>query len=162
MINKSDTPIPGVYLRQAKDADSPELRTLIFDILKNYGLNVDPLSTDKDLYEIETYYPEGHFWVLTNNTGTILGSFALFHSENGRVEVRKMYFDPSLRNKGLGKWALKYLETIARQAGYNALLLDTASVLTEAIGLYKGFGFEITEGKCHSERCDITMLKRLK
>lgn len=155
------TPISDVFYRRATDKDSVHIRELIFGILRAYGLNTDQIETDMDLFEIEKYYPEGHFWVLINHQSEIKGSFALYHPGGHTVEIRRMYFDPSLRGVGLGKWALKFLEDTAINLSYKTLWLETTSKLMEAIELYKKAGFIYTESSCHSSRCDVVMEKNM-
>ena len=46
--------------------------------------------------------------------------------------------------------------------GYEEIVLETASVLTEAIGLYRSFGFEPIPGKPDTDRCDQAYRLRLK
>ena len=155
------TPVKDIYYRQANDNDSPIIRELIFTILKGYGLNTDQLETDRDMFEIEKYYPEGHFWVIVDTNNDIKGSLALFYPNDSQAEVKRMYFSSSIRGKGLGKWALKFLEETALRQSRTSLWLETSSVLKEAIRLYIKNGFIKSVGSCHSSRCDIVMEKKL-
>ncbi len=43
-------------LRCANNGDAKAIRTLVFDILKEYGLDPDPAETDSDLSDIEEHY----------------------------------------------------------------------------------------------------------
>lgn len=155
------TPVKDIYFRKANKDDSPLIRELIFSILKSYNLNTDHLDTDNDLIDLEKYYPEGHFWVLSDQKGQIKGCFALYHPGNQKVEIRRMYFHPTVRGLGLGKWALSFLEMTARNMSYKTLWLETTSALKEAIELYKKLGFQHAVGTCHSCRCDVVMEKKL-
>ena len=147
--------------RVATNADCEVVRKIIFDALASYGLLMDPSTTDKDLYDIEKHYPEGLFWVITDNNSPIHGSFALYCGNKTGIEIRKMYFSPELRGKGLGKWAMDFLLKTAKNLGYEEINLETASVLKEAILLYRKFGFEESIGDLHSHRCDVFMKKVL-
>ena len=59
-----------------------------------------------------------------------------------------MYFRPAVRGLGLGKALLSRNLARARDAGFDAVTLETATVLKSAIGLYQRFGFEV-EGTHH-------------
>ena len=152
---------PGLYYRRATNTDGESVRKIVFDALTSYGLVIDPAATDVDLFDIEQYYPEGTFWVLVDDDFTIKGSFALFRIDESIAEIRKMYFDPSIRGMGLGTWAMHFLIKEAKSMGYQTLTLETASVLKEAIALYKKLDFQNIPGSCHSHRCDVVMEKRL-
>ncbi|MBC7909040.1 MAG: GNAT family N-acetyltransferase, partial [Pyrinomonadaceae bacterium] len=72
----------------------------------------------------------------------------------------KMYFDKSLRGKGFGKRTLERMIEEAKLRGFRRIYLETNSVLKEAIGLYKKFGFEPTDEK-HAARCDQAYFLKL-
>ncbi|MGB4958254.1 MAG: GNAT family N-acetyltransferase [Saprospiraceae bacterium] len=157
----SPTNHPSIFYRIATNTDASDIRKIIFDTLGAYGLNLDAAVTDSDLYDIEHYYPDGTFWVLVDEHDTIKGSFALYRENDKTVEIRKMYFDPSIRGLGLGIWAIHWLLQKAVSLGYHRAQLETASVLKEAIQLYKKMGFVEITGTCHSHRCDVLMEKML-
>ena len=152
---------PGLYYRKATNTDGEHVRKIVFDALEAYGLAIDAAATDVDLFDIEQYYPDGTFWVLVDDNDTIKGSFALYRVDQYTAELRKMYFDPSIRGKGLGTWAMHFLNKAAKEMNYQTLTLETASVLKEAISLYKKTGFKTIPGTCHSHRCDVVMKKRV-
>ena len=64
-----------------------------------------------------------------------------------------MYFDPSIRGRGLGKQMLKEMIEKAKILGYLRVYLETASVLAQAVHLYESEGFQPVEVK-HTPRCD--------
>lgn len=53
-----------------------------------------------------------------------------------------MWVDPGSRGLGVGRRLLEGLEALARENGVRALRLETNRALTEAIGLYRGAGYE--------------------
>jgi len=56
-------------------------------------------------------------------------------------EVKRMYVDPALRGRGLGRLILDALEAEARAAGLAFLRLETGPKQPEALGLYRRAGF---------------------
>ena len=149
-------------IRFATNDDIVPVRELINGILSEYGLSPDPGGVDADLDNIETSYMArgGCFEVITDRE-QIIGTVGLYPHDETRVEIRKMYLAPSLRRRGIGKWLLERTLQQAWEMGYEEIVLETASVLTEAIGLYRSFGFEPIPGKPETDRCDQAYRLRL-
>ena len=61
------------------------------------------------------------------------------------VEVKRMYVAPQARGRGLARVVLAHLEATAREAGAEALVLETGLKQPEAIALYEHEGWERTE-----------------
>jgi putative acetyltransferase len=125
-------------------------------VLAEYGLSPDPDGTDADLADLEGSYWErgGVFLVVLSNEESIIGCAGLFPLSSAEAEVRKMYLLPAARGKGLGGLLLERLIAEARRLGYRSVVLETASVLREAIALYRSFGFSPTRRDHLSSRCD--------
>ncbi|MBT8447170.1 MAG: GNAT family N-acetyltransferase, partial [Gammaproteobacteria bacterium] len=70
------------------------------------------------------------------------------------IELRKMYFSPSIRGRGWGRLMVQRMMAIERSRGYRRIELLTASVLTGAIGLYRSCGFVRMPGDASISRCD--------
>ena len=113
---------------------------------------------DKDLLDIRRSYLDsgGRFRILVNETG-VIGMYGLFNEGNGTVELRKMYLDPAWKGMGFGKLLLADAIDLARDAGFTRMSLETNSVLREAIGLYRKFGFVDVESSPLASRCDLAM-----
>ena len=152
-----------VNIRSATNADAESIQTLVYGVLREYGLKSDPNGTDADLSDIETNYLKsgGWFEVLTLEDGRLVGTVGLFPIDDEIVELRKMYFLPVLRGRGLGRQTLQRMIEKGRQLGFKKIYLETNTVLKEAIGLYLKFGFEPTAEK-HSPRCDQAFILSLK
>lgn len=58
------------------------------------------------------------------------------------VEAKRMYVEPDLRGRGLGRLLLSELEQRARATGAPRLLLHTGLRQPEAISLYRAGGFD--------------------
>ena len=147
----------------ATNEDCDNVRDLVFGVLREYGLEPDRGGIDKDLDDIESSYIKrgGLFEVLENKDGKLLGTVGLYPFDDDRIELRKMYFLPEIRGKGLGGKTLKRMIEVSKNKGYQQLILETASVLKEAIGLYEKFGFTESIDK-HAPRCDQSFYLNLK
>jgi N-acetylglutamate synthase and related acetyltransferases len=155
----SDTEI---NVRPATNADCERVRELVFDILREYGLEPDPEGTDKDIADIEAHYINrgGAFEIIEDADGNLLGTVGLYPIDAETVELRKMYFSKALRGRGFGKKTLRRMIEKAREMGCKRLYLETASVLQEAVHLYEKFGFQPTDKK-HTPRCDQAYILNL-
>jgi putative acetyltransferase len=71
-----------------------------------------------------------------------------------------MYFDPTIRGRGLGRELLVKMIEKARNMGYMRVYLETASVLKQAVHLYESAGFKPVEVK-HTPRCDQAYILEL-
>jgi len=151
-------------LRRATNADCSEIAELVFTILREYELRPDPESTDVDLKDIERSYfgRGGAFYVLEDKPGSIIGAYGLYSIDEATCELRKMYLNRDFRGKRLGRLLLEDALINARRLGFTRVTLETASVLKEAISLYRRYGF--TEyGPDHlSSRCDHAFVLELK
>ena len=145
-----------ILMRPATNADVENVRNLVFNILREYGLEPEPGGTDTDLSDIEANYIKrgGLFEILEDADGNLLGTVGLFPLDTQTVELRKMYFDKDLRGRGFGKKTLERMIEKARELGFKKIYLETASVLREAVGLYEKYGFQPTLQGIHSARCD--------
>ena len=143
-------------LRSATNSDRQAVVELIFNVLKEYGLKSDPSTTDRDILDIEKNYinKNGSFDLLLDNNNKIIATVGLYNIDNETCELRKMYMLKSERGKGYGKQLLEYALDKARELGYKKIILETASVLKEAVGLYEKYGFTRYDPVHLSGRCD--------
>jgi GNAT superfamily N-acetyltransferase len=143
-------------LRPATNADAAPIRDLVFTVLAEYGLKPAPGSTDADIDDIEQAYfaRGGTFRVLETQEGFIVGAYGLYPMDDGSCELRKMYLRKDYRGQGLGRRLLDDALTDARRRGFKSVVLETASVLKEAIALYESYGFTPYQADHLSPRCD--------
>jgi putative acetyltransferase len=152
-----------ISIREATNADCERVQKLVFGVLREYALEPDLAETDKDIADIEASYARrgGVFEILEDADGNLLGTAALYPINSETVELRKMYFDKSLRGRGFGKVMLRRMIEKARAHGYKKIYLETAKVLREAVALYEKFGFQPTDEK-HTPRCDAAYFLELR
>ncbi len=150
-------------LRPTNNRDCEEITNLVYEVLKEYNLKPDPAGTDADIRDIEQSYFErgGAFYVLEDEDGSIIGAYGLYPVDRQTCELRKMYLYSSYRGKGLGKLLLEDALSKARQFGFKRMTLETASVLKEAISLYKNYGFVEYHPEHLSSRCDQAFILEL-
>jgi len=145
-----------VTFRSATNADIPAIKELVYGVLNEYGLEPDPETTDADLEDIQASYFDrgGRFDVLVNEEDEIVGTVGLYNLGSEICELRKMYLQPSSRGRGHGKRILDFSIQNAHSMGFKRVILETASVLKEAIVLYERFGFRPLQSHSLANRCD--------
>lgn len=152
-----------MLIRDAKPGDEAAVQDVIFTVLREYGLQPDPDGADSDLKDLRAVYVRhgGAFRVITDADGQIVGCGGLRPAADGDVELRKMYLLPQVRRQGLGRRLLEDLISAARRQGHARIVLDTASVLKEAIALYRARGFQPYENEKRARRCDQSFVLSL-
>ena len=150
-------------IRPATNADLPRIIGIVFPVLESYGLKPDPAGTDADLADIEAaYYRSGGFFaVLEEPDGTVIGTYGLHKKDAATCELRKMYLDPTRRGRGHGRALLDHAIAKARELGFHRMVLETASVLVEAIALYRKHGFVPYRPPHLCPRCDLAFERNL-
>jgi putative acetyltransferase len=143
-------------IRSATNDDRERVAELVFGVLDEFGLEPDLKTTDADLQDIEANYLQrgGLFEVIEDMQANLLGSFGLYPINKTTCELRKMYFVPSVRGLGLGKYVLQLAITRAKELGFKEIVLETSSRLIAANHLYKQFGFKPSQPVHLASRAD--------
>ena len=152
-----------MIIRSATNSDAQAVTELVFNVLESYGLQPDPGATDVDLSDIESHYFNngGHFDVLEDADGKIIGTVGIYAMKGHMCELRKMYLNPDHRGKGYGKMLLDHALAKAKELGFTSMILETASALKEAISLYRKYGFKPYKADHLSCRCDQAYIRLL-
>ena len=152
-----------MLIRDARPGDESAVQDVVFSVLREYGLKPDPDGTDADLKDLQTFYVKrgGTFRIVTDAEENIVGCGGLLPVGDGDVELRKMYLLPQMRRQGLGRRLLEDLIGVARALGHARMVLDSASVLKEAIALYRSRGFQPYENENRVWRCDQSFFLEL-
>ena len=151
-----------IFLRTATNDDSGLIRSLVFKVLNEYNLKSSPTITDSDLKNIEeSYFDRGGLFEVLILDNKIVGCVGLYPNSDKEVELRKMYFEKSIRGKGIGKKLLEHCIAKAAELGFKTITLETASVLVEAISLYKKYGFKEFYPQHLSTRCDQAFILKI-
>ena len=136
---------------------------MVSSVLTEFQLPFDLNDKDADLLDIEKMYIEsgGIFEVIEDQSGRLLGTYGLFPLNDIGCELRKMYFLPEIRCIGLGREVLERAVNHARRLGFKAIVLETVSVLEQAIKLYERFGFVPARFDHPSQRVDQKFILEL-
>jgi len=152
----------SITLRDIRDGEQDDVFSIVKSVLQQFGLQVNPDATDKDLSDIRgTYIDKGGCFKVVEDDGVIVGSYGLFPLSTTTCELRKMYLLPTYQGKGLGRLMMDDALAVARQRQFKELVLETNSVLARASRLYRQYGFEKYQPEHLSDRCDFAMKLRL-
>lgn len=132
----------GVSLRiePADSAASVALQHAFFkDIATRYPGWVPASSQSVEVSELA---PPGGVWLVAYLDERAVGCGGLQALEPETAEVRRIFLDPSVRGRGIGRSLLAELEAHARRIGYRRVRLTTGDDQPEALGLFVSAGYQ--------------------
>lgn len=159
----------SVVFREITPSDNPAIARIIREVLDALGVPKTGSSyADPSLDDLYAYYNKDRaVYYVVEYEGTPVGGAGITPLENytGNVcELQKMYFDPSVRGKGIGTQLLQKCLKTAVDFGYEACYLETMPYMKAAQTLYLRYGFEYLEGSMGDTGhtvCPVWMLKKL-
>lgn len=92
-------------------------------------------------HAIDLRAPSGRFLVAFDGD-TVVGGGGVRTLQPAIGEIKHLWVDASHRGRGLGKRLLQELEDAALELGIETIRLDTNRVMTEAMLLYRGTGYQ--------------------
>lgn len=156
-------------LRRLEPTDNPAVRDIIRTVMPELGASGQGFAIHDS--EVENMYgtytqPRSSYFVWEEN-GKILGGGGVAPLQGGDAdtcELKKMYFLPEGRGKGLGQIVLTECLKAASSHGYKICYLETFNTMTNAMKLYEKNGFKKTSGPCGNTghfSCDTFYKKML-
>jgi GNAT superfamily N-acetyltransferase len=100
----------------------------------------------------------GHI-LIAEFDGVPVGTVALIKIDGNSYEVSKMSVSPSVQGRGIGNLLMEAAKNVAKENGASRLYIESNTVLTPAITLYRKSGFIEIVGKMSSpyKRSNIQM-----
>ena len=144
-------------LREATADDASAIFAVVAAVMGEYGLSSDLEGNDADLRDFVAAYRGrgGSFRVVTSNEGEVVGCAGLYPIDERHAEIRRMYLLPRARGHGIGRKLLEELIALAKERHFERVVLETASVLKEAISLYRNRGFvQVARRGTALRKCD--------
>ena len=100
----------------------------------------EPGATHFSLTGAQIGVGEGAFLVAYLDDVAV-GCGAVRRLDEATAELKRMYVDPSVRGRGIGRALVEALEREARLLGVTRVVLETGTRLALAIKLYTGMGY---------------------
>lgn len=156
-------------LRSIEQKDDLAIRNIIKTVMPQFGASGEGFAIHDD--EVENMHsaytrPRCSYFVWEEN-GKILGGGGIAPLEGGDAdicELKKMYFLPEGRGKGLGQAILAECLKAAKTIGFKYCYLETFNKMNGAIKLYERNSFQkLSEpcGKTGHFACDVFYKREL-
>lgn len=134
-------------LRPIQPEDNAAVASIIRTVMTSFGacgpgFAIQDAEVDA-MYE--AYQQPGCAYFVIEVDGRVLGGGGiapLIGGSTGTCELRKMYFLPELRGRGLGRKLLGHCLKAARGLGYLKCYLETLTGMDAAMHLYEQAGFQ--------------------
>lgn len=131
-----------MLIRDARDDDSLDLIGLVARCWAGYpGCVLDVYGEEPDLLSPGSALRPGHWWV-AEEAARVVGSVALVPGEGATVLLKKLYVDPTMRRRGLGRQLVETVEAEAVERGATRIELWTDTRFEDAHRLYLRLGYE--------------------
>lgn len=156
-------------LRQLEEKDNPAVRDIIRTVMPEFGASGKGFAIhDSEVENMYAFYTQSRCaYFVWEEAGIIIGGGGvapLQGGDNDTCELKKMYFLPEGRGKGLGQSILSECLKAAKSLGYIYCYLETFNTMTRAMKLYEKNGFKKIQGSCGNTghfACDTFYKKML-
>jgi putative acetyltransferase len=134
--------------RPIRPEDDAAVAAIIRQVMPEFGADGPGFALhDAEVKHMSAAYSVtgAAYFVLVGEDGQVVGGAgvaALEGGEPGVCELKKMYFLPRARGKGMGESLLRQCLTAARNLDYRTCYLETLSGMDQAIRLYQKLGFK--------------------
>jgi GNAT superfamily N-acetyltransferase len=130
----------------------PDVVALTADVQAHYRKLYGGTGDQSPVEVADFEAPTGHFVVgYVNNTPVAMGGWRRLGDRPGlpspnAAEIKRMYVAPSVQGQGLSRLVLAELESSARAAGIDWLVLETGLPQQSAVSLYRSSGYTEVDG----------------
>ncbi|HKK79095.1 MAG TPA: GNAT family N-acetyltransferase [Phaeodactylibacter sp.] len=144
-------PTEGVFrIRPIAPGDNPAIARIIREVMTAHGASGEGFSIHDaevdDMYG--AYQAERSAYFVLERNGQVLGGAGIAPLKGGdeeTCELKKMYFLPEARGKGLAKAIADRCLQAADSLGYRRCYLETITEMTAANRFYQRYGFQALE-----------------
>jgi putative acetyltransferase len=133
-------------IRKVQEKDNPQVAAIIRTVMPAFGASGPGFAIhDKEVDDIfKAYAPAKAAYFVCEVDGRIVGGggVAPLQGSDGTIcELKKMYFLPEGRGKGLGQEVLSTCLKAAKEIGFESCYLETFNTMKDAMKLYEKNGF---------------------
>ena len=134
-----------------------DVKGLVREYTEWFGRDLAFQDLESELADIGKKYlpPEGRLVVAVDDSGQVVGCVAYHHLDDSTAEMKRLYVKPAGRGHHLGELLASRIVELAREDGYERMVLDTVKPLEAAIALYRKLGFEEIEPYYHNPFEDV-------
>ena len=134
-----------------------EVKGLIREYTEWLGRDLAFQGLESELEHVGEKYlpPEGRLVVAVDERGAVCGCVAYHRLDATTAEMKRLYVKPEGRGHRLGEKLTRRIMELAREDGYERMVLDTVAPLEAAVSLYRKLGFEEVEPYYHNPFEDV-------
>lgn len=138
----------------------PDVVELTLQVLAHYRELYGGPGDDSPAESADFEAPSGHFVVgYRDGVPVAMGGWRRLGDRPGlpspnTAEIKRMYVAPAARARGLSRVVLAELETSAKAAGIDWLVLETGRPQSGAISLYRSSGYHQVDGTPYGHYLD--------
>lgn len=139
--------MPQPILRPIEPADDRAVAAIIREVMTSFGASGPGFAIhDPEVDGMSAAYGRaGHAYFVVELDGRVLGGAGvapLAGTDDGTCELRKMYFLPEARGRGIGRALIERCLEAAKGLGYQRCYLETLTGMDAAQALYRKVGFQ--------------------
>lgn len=133
-------------LRPIAPADDPQMAAIIRAVMPEFGADGPGFAIhDPEVdFMSQAYSAPRSLYLVVEEDGRLIGGGGVAPLEGGdgeTCELRKMYFLPVARGRGLGERVANEVLHAAREFGFRSCYLETLTGMDAAQRLYRKLGF---------------------
>ncbi len=158
-----------ITIRKILPADNGLLASIIRSSLEDFGaVKKGTVYYDESTDHLHSVFQTNRSaYFVVEIDGIVCGGCGIFPTDGlpkDTCELVKMYLSSEVRGKGLGKILLQKCMDHAKEIGFHKMYIETMPELTNAIAMYKKYGFTFIPsalGNSGHVGCDLFMIKNL-
>ena len=151
----------NIALRKADRGDIEQIKTILFNSLKEYEIALPDNYSVSDIDSIGAENTIAKVFVLVRND-LVIGFAILSPISADWIELKRLYLTSSARGQKLGEYLLNYAINFACRKNFKSIRLETTSKFKEAVSLYKKHGFTVLKEVAKAPGHDLAFEKSLK
>lgn len=141
----------GYIIRNISREDNPQIAAIIRSVMPEFGAGGEGFAIhDKEVDDMYAAYTQPRTaYFVCEGRGKIVGGGGvapLLGGDERICELKKMYFLPGARGKGLGQRILDECLSAAGKMGFEFCYLETFNTMSAAMKLYQRSGFSKIPG----------------
>lgn len=138
-----------------------EIKDLIQEYVDALQRDLSFQALDEELKDLSNKYGGEHGRLLAAIMNNEVVGCVAYQKVNARqCEMKRLYVKPAYRKHGIAQQLLSKILSLAKQDGYEEMVLDTIPPLKAAITLYKKFNFQEIEPYYDNPMEDVVYMGR--
>ncbi|MGB1307646.1 MAG: GNAT family N-acetyltransferase [Oceanihabitans sp.] len=159
----------NILIREIEQKDNAQIEAAIRGCFPEFEIPLEGTAYEdpETSRMFESYQNDNDIYFVIEMDGKVYGGGGVKPLEGFDMqvcEIQKMYFDPEIRGKGLGKLLFEKCMQVAKDLGFKQCYIESAPQLKAAIHIYESFGFKHLNaplGNTGHNACAVWMLKDL-